>query len=105
MVCQTCTTFVRASPPNRWMATPCAVVERASCPDQRVIRTTLRHVAEAIEEEGSLPPGLLVVGRACEVLSPSEKGRAWKVENGFKGLDVGDLGVADIKAAVEGMVA
>ena len=86
-------------------STPCAVVERASCPDQRVIRTTLRHVAEAIEEEGSLPPGLLVVGRACEVLSPSEKGRAWKVENGFKGLDVGDLGVADIKAAVEGMVA
>lgn len=84
------------------LSTPCAVIERASCPDQRVIRTTLRHVAEAIEEEGSLPPGLLVVGRACEALSPSEKGRAWKVENGFKGLDVGDLGVADIKAVTEG---
>lgn len=83
------------------LSTPCAVIERASCPDQRVIRTTLRHVAEAIEEEGSLPPGLLVVGSACEVLAPSEKGRAWKVENGFKGLDVGDLGVADIKAVME----
>lgn len=67
--------------------TPCAVVERASCPDQRVIRTTLRHVAEAIEQEGSRPPGLLVVGRACEVLYTTDKGRAWMVEDGFKGLD------------------
>ncbi|KAK5656363.1 hypothetical protein OQA88_4743 [Cercophora sp. LCS_1] len=68
--------------------TPCAVVERASCPDQRVIRTTLRHVAEAIEQEGSRPPGLLVVGRACEALYTPEKGRSWIVEEGFKGLDL-----------------
>lgn len=67
--------------------TPCAVVERASCPDQRVIRTTLQCVAEAIEHEGSRPPGLLVVGRACEVLHPPERGRSWVVEDGFKGLD------------------
>ncbi|KAK2589621.1 uroporphyrin-III C-methyltransferase [Conoideocrella luteorostrata] len=68
------------------LKTPCAVIERASCPDQRVIRTTLQHVAEAIESEGSRPPGLLVVGRACEVLFEREKGRAWAVEEGFKGL-------------------
>ncbi|KAK4236101.1 hypothetical protein C8A03DRAFT_45850 [Achaetomium macrosporum] len=68
--------------------TPCAVVERASCPDQRVIRTTLRFVAEAIEQEGSRPPGLLVVGRACEALHTPEKGRSWVVEDGFKGLDL-----------------
>uniref|UniRef100_L7J235 Siroheme synthase n=1 Tax=Pyricularia oryzae (strain P131) TaxID=1143193 RepID=L7J235_PYRO1 len=74
--------------------TPCAVVERASCPDQRVIRTTLRHVAEAIEQEGSRPPGLLVVGRACEVLYTMEKGRAWVVEDGFKGMDYLDDVVA-----------
>ncbi|KND89838.1 Uroporphyrinogen-III C-methyltransferase [Tolypocladium ophioglossoides CBS 100239] len=67
--------------------TPCAVVERASCPDQRVIRTTLAHVAEAIEAEGSRPPGLLVVGRACEVLHARERARAWAVEEGFRGLD------------------
>lgn len=67
--------------------TPCAVIERASCPDQRVIRTTLQHVAEAIEAEGSRPPGLLVVGRACEVLFDQEKGRAWVVEEGFRGLE------------------
>ncbi|KAK4156764.1 hypothetical protein C8A00DRAFT_40780 [Chaetomidium leptoderma] len=82
--------------------TPCAVIERASCPDQRVIRTTLRFVAEAIEQEGSRPPGLLVVGRACEALYTPEKGRSWVVEDGFKGLDLdveggfsaGGLGIA-----------
>ncbi|KAI1089495.1 uroporphyrin-III C-methyltransferase [Rostrohypoxylon terebratum] len=71
--------------------TPCAVVERASCPDQRVIRTTLDKVVEAVEQEGSRPPGLLVVGAACEFLNKLEKGRAWSVEEGFRGLDfVGD---------------
>lgn len=71
------------------LSTPCAVIERASCPDQRVIRTTLGRVAEAIESEGSRPPGLLVVGRACEVLRPREEGdtRGWVVEEGFRGLD------------------
>ena len=66
--------------------TPCAVVERASCPDQRVIRTTLERVAEAIESEGSRPPGLLVVGRACEVLR-GRREQGWVVEEGFRGLD------------------
>ncbi|KAK3900885.1 putative uroporphyrinogen-III C-methyltransferase [Staphylotrichum tortipilum] len=82
--------------------TPCAVIERASCPDQRVIRTTLRFVEEAIEQEGSRPPGLLVVGKACEALYTPEKGRSWVVEDGFKGLDLdleggfaaGGLGIA-----------
>lgn len=69
--------------------TPCAVLERASCSDQRVIRTTLRHVVAAVEEEGSRPPGLLVVGNACTVLSQFHQ--KWIVEEGFKGLD--DIGV------------
>ncbi|KAM0241851.1 hypothetical protein ACHAPO_001547 [Fusarium lateritium] len=68
--------------------TPCAVIERASCPDQRVIRTTLEHVAEAIETEGSRPPGLLVVGRSCETLFTPEKGRAWVTEEGFRGMEI-----------------
>jgi len=81
------------------LTTPCTVIERASCPDQRVIRTTLRHVVEAIDVEGSRPPGLLVVGRACEVLHKNEdRGRAWIVEEGFRGLDVGDTSaLADLK--------
>lgn len=84
------------------LSTPCAVIERASCPDQRVIRTTLQHVEQAIDEEGSRPPGLLVVGRACEALYTPETGRAWIVEEGFRGLDVDDV-VAG--AAREGMAA
>ena len=65
--------------------TPCAIIERASCSDQRVIRTTLQHVVSAVEEEGSRPPGLLVVGYACEVLK-NTSGRKWIVEEGFTGL-------------------
>lgn len=73
---------------KRWPAnTPCAVIERASCPDQRVIRTTLEHVCQAIEEEGSRPPGLLVVGKACEVLHKPVEGKRWVTEDGFRALD------------------
>ncbi|KAH8885658.1 uroporphyrin-III C-methyltransferase [Thozetella sp. PMI_491] len=79
--------------------TPCAVIERASCPDQRVIRTTLRCVVEAIQQEGSRPPGLLVVGNACEALYAPESGKSWVVENGFKGLDFGGM-AADGLASV-----
>ena len=68
-------------------STPCAVIERASCPDQRVIRTTLEYVAAAIEEEGSRPPGLLALGSACEALIAAEKGRKWIVEEGFVGFE------------------
>ncbi len=72
-----------------WPATtPCAVIERASCPDQRVIRSTLGHVCQAVEEAGSRPPGLLVVGHACEVLHKLEEGERWSVEEGFRSLDV-----------------
>ncbi|KJZ72551.1 hypothetical protein HIM_08075 [Hirsutella minnesotensis 3608] len=71
-----------------WM--PCAVVERASCPDQRVIRTTLAHVAQAIEAEGSRPPGLLVVGRACEALQARDASHPWTVEEGFQDVEGAD---------------
>lgn len=61
---------------------PCAVVERASCRDQRVIRTKIKDVARAIEREGSRPPGLLVVGWTCSVLQPDRKDE-WTVEEGL----------------------
>lgn len=63
---------------------PCAVIERASCPDQRVIRSTLENICHAIDEEGSRPPGLIVVGWSCSVLHKLEK--RWVVEEGFKGI-------------------
>jgi uroporphyrin-III C-methyltransferase len=69
---------------------PCAVIERASCPDQRVIRSTLEYVCAAVEEEGSRPPGLLVVGKACEALHKTSQ--KWVVEDGFQGMD----GIASI---------
>lgn len=72
--------------------TPCAVVERASCPDQRVIRSTLQNVCTAVEEEGSRPPGLLIVGWSCEVLMDMKGKGRWLVEEGFAGLGVLDLG-------------
>ena len=75
---------VKKWPPS----TPCTVIERASCPDQRVIRTTLECVCAAVEEEGSRPPGLLVVGEACKVLWDGQQ--RWVVEDGFKGLDTID---------------
>ena len=74
--------------PTHWpRETPCAVVERASCPDQRVIRSTLQHVCEAIEQEGSRPPGLLVVGWSCEVLINLKGQGKWITEDGFSGFD------------------
>lgn len=66
--------------------TPCAIVERASCPDQRVIRSTLEHVCMAFEAAGSRPPGLLVVGASCHVLHNPD-GQKWVIEEGFHGLE------------------
>lgn len=59
---------------------PVAVIERASCPDQRVIRTTLKYVGEAIEANGSRPPGLFVAGDGCKILHEVEE--KWRVEEG-----------------------
>lgn len=66
---------------------PVAVVERASCPDQRIIRTRLGDVAEAVEANGSRPPGLLVTGYACEVIEKAkiEGNSKWTVEEGWNG--------------------
>ncbi|KAL8827692.1 MAG: hypothetical protein Q9170_006909 [Blastenia crenularia] len=82
--------------------TPCAVVERASCSDQRVIRSTLEFVVQAVENEGSRPPGLLVLGKACEVLK-GRGGARWVVEEGFEGFDgLDDL--AALQAGGGGMI-
>ena len=78
-------------------STPCAVVERASCPDQRINRTTLEYVVAAVEGEGSRPPGLLVLGAACEVLHKGDRSRKWVVEDGFEGIaDFEDLEVQEL---------
>ena len=81
--------------------TPCAVIERASCPDQRVIRSTLQHVCAAVEEEGSRPPGLLVVGWSCGVLIDMKGKGKWIVEDGFAGFESIDSGADFLRGLVK----
>ncbi|KAI8337435.1 tetrapyrrole methylase [Chlamydoabsidia padenii] len=48
---------------------PCAIVERASCIDQRVIYGSLSTISKVLESAGgSRPPGLLITGHAINVL-------------------------------------
>jgi uroporphyrin-III C-methyltransferase len=43
--------------------TPIAVIERASCPDQRVVLSTLEGIEAALERSGEQrPPGMIVIG-------------------------------------------
>ncbi|KIO17349.1 hypothetical protein M407DRAFT_32984 [Tulasnella calospora MUT 4182] len=59
--------------------TPIAIIERASCPDQRVLVSTLNDVEEGLTRLGEQrPPGMIVVGWAAVSLAGS-----------------GDLGVLD----------
>ena len=85
--------------------TPCAVIERASCPDQRVIRSKLQHICAAVEEEGSRPPGLLVVGWSCEVLIYMKGKGRWIVEDGFTGFEGLEPGVEGLSGLVKGVEA
>ena len=79
------------------LETPCAMIERASCSDQRVIRSTLGKICAAREEVGSRPPGLLVVGWSCEVLRTNHTKQDWVVEDGFAGFEgLDEIGVGEL---------
>lgn len=94
----------QAARPEPWpKETPCAVIERASCPDQRVIRSTLQHVCAAVEEEGSRPPGLIVVGWSCEVLTDLKGKGRWIVEEGFAGFHTLEAGADGLSESVKGI--
>merc|ERR1712072_338132 len=62
------------------------IILAGSGPGHPDLLTTLEYVNTAVEEEGSRPPGLLVVGAVCDVLE--KKPQKWVVEDGFQGLDV-----------------
>ncbi|KAJ1677130.1 uroporphyrin-III C-methyltransferase, partial [Spiromyces aspiralis] len=47
---------------------PVAMVERAGCTDQRMVKGTLETIIEIVERVGANPPGLIVVGHAINVL-------------------------------------
>lgn len=77
---------------KKWAADlPVAIVERASCPDQRVIRTTLSKAPAAVEALGLRPPGLFIAGRACGVLNPLSADADWTVEEGHGAADLSDV--------------
>lgn len=72
---------------------PAAIVERASCKDQRITRTLLKYVPQVVEEIGSRPPGLLVVGKAVTALLPEDvtdfnDSRKYYLEEGYVGTDI-----------------
>lgn len=69
---------------------PVAIVERASCPDQRIIRTTMSKAARAVESLGSRPPGLFVAGKACQILDSDFTGD-WTVVEGCESAALGGL--------------
>ncbi|WEJ94408.1 uroporphyrin-III C-methyltransferase [Yamadazyma tenuis] len=48
---------------------PCAIVERASCPDQRIIKSRLMELPDVVQKYGSRPPGLLVTGYVTNLLN------------------------------------
>lgn len=61
--------FVEALLGKGWPSDlPCAIVERASSPDQRIIRTTISQLPSIVQTYGSRPPGLLVTGYATNLL-------------------------------------
>lgn len=58
---------------------PVCIVERASCPDQRVVRTHLKDLPEVLASIESRPPGLIVTGYSCEYLAGPTQG-LYKIE-------------------------
>lgn len=48
--------------------TPVAVIERASCPEQRVVKTTLHDLVRVIRDQKLLNPAVIVVGAVAHVL-------------------------------------
>ncbi|KAI9491577.1 tetrapyrrole methylase [Zychaea mexicana] len=71
---------------------PCAIIERASCKDQRIVWGSLQNIVQLLDSVGgSRPPGLLVVGYAINVLKEETKHGSQGVASTF----LSDLGGAD----------
>lgn len=52
--------------------TPVGIVERAGCPDQRVVVGTMETIADLAEEYDVKPPSTIVVGEVVNVLLGEE---------------------------------
>ena len=70
--------------------TPIALIERASMPDQRVVYSTLRDIAAALDNIGEQrPPGMLVIG--WSILSLWGKGDVTVLDENAETLDDGRI--------------
>lgn len=70
---------------------PLAIVERASCPDQRVTRTKLKYLWDVVQEIGSRPPGLIVIGDSVLQLTDIQEFNdisKYHMDEGFHDIDV-----------------
>ncbi|KAL6937395.1 hypothetical protein ACO0RG_003900 [Hanseniaspora osmophila] len=68
---------------------PVAIIERASCVDQRVVRTKLKDLSEVVKIIGSRPPGLIVMGRSVDYLNGELKeGQLYDICEGYDDIDV-----------------
>lgn len=87
---------------KRWpIDLPVCIVERASCPDQRIIRTTLQNLAEVVDNVESRPPGLIVAGYSCEYLVPSlGKDEKYRIEEGTHAEAIGPVSLTKLVAAI-----
>ncbi|KAL6940813.1 hypothetical protein ACO0QE_004731 [Hanseniaspora vineae] len=66
-----------------------AIIERASCVDQRVVRTKLKDLSEVVKIIGSRPPGLIVMGRSVDYLNGELKeGQLYDICEGYDDIDV-----------------
>ncbi|ODV88254.1 hypothetical protein CANARDRAFT_174089 [[Candida] arabinofermentans NRRL YB-2248] len=73
------------------------IVEKASCPDQRIIRTTLGCLIDVVEIVGIRPPSLLITGNSCDLLCKLPPNEKYKVEEGYnETLQQFDHGLNDI---------
>ncbi|AMD19144.1 HBR243Cp [Eremothecium sinecaudum] len=92
MALHRCELLVKALLSNGWDANiPVAIVERATCIDQRVTKTVLSKLPYVVEEIGSRPPGLLIIGTAVEALSGHDSidnsERTYRVYEGLSRTD------------------
>jgi precorrin-4/cobalt-precorrin-4 C11-methyltransferase len=64
--------------------TPVVVIEKASWPDQKVVRGTLKEIAEVVKEAGIKKTALIYVGRALEASERSLKKESKLYHKDFK---------------------
>lgn len=69
------------APPSRYTeSTPAAVVVRATWPDQRVVRTTVGHLAEDLRGTGATTTALVLVGPALSEALPAPRSHLYSPE-------------------------